>query len=124
MELYPSERAALDDAAIALGVSTRSGARLARAIVRSWLVHPWQQPPELAQHDFGQGHRWADSISAIEAETDWPAGATEPGPIFATLIGRLDRGDLLAVALGLVAQLSDDDRDVLRAALSAAKKRA
>lgn len=120
VELYQSERTALDDAAIVLGVSTRSGARLARAIIRSWLVHAWNHPPELADFDLGDDeHGWADSLEEIRSEAKWPEGAANPAPVFATLIGRLDRGDLLSVAIALVAQMGDQDREALRVALSA-----
>lgn len=117
LNLYQAERIALDDAATAVGISKRSGNRLARAIVRSWLAHRWHHPAELEQHDFGEGHRWSASLEAIRGQAEWPSGVAEPGPVFATLLSRLDRADLLSVAVAVVAQLSESDRATLRRAL-------
>lgn len=112
LNLRSEERHALDDAAIACGLG--GSPTLAKAIVRSWLIHPWNHPRELAEYDFGEGHRWTDSLGAIKAEAEWPEGATGPDPVFATLIGRLERGDLVSVALGLAAQMSPKDRAAVR----------
>lgn len=117
MDLYPEERTALDDAASAIGAK-RAGTRLARAIVRSWLINPWNHPPEFGEHDFGQGHQWATSLEAVRSTAVWTEAASEPPPVFATLIGRLDRADLLAVAIGVVGQLSQNDRETLLRAFS------
>lgn len=122
LNLRAEERIALDDAAVACGLG--ASPTLAKAIVRSWLIHSWNHPRELVDHDFGEGHRWSASIEAIKTEAEWPEGATGPEPVFATLIGRLDRGDLLAVALGLAAQMSAKDREALGEALVSYKARA
>lgn len=116
IDLRPEEKEALTAAAEACGL--RSAAPLARAIVRSWLVHSWNHPAELGEHDFGDGPSWMETIGAIKSEAEWPEGASEPASVFATLTGRLDRDDLLGVALGLVAQMSERDREALRGALS------
>ncbi|KIG11519.1 hypothetical protein DB30_03575 [Enhygromyxa salina] len=122
IELYEAERSALDDAAIACGVSTRSGAKLARAIVRSWLAHPWHHPPELVSHEFdrdgtGAVHAWPASLKALESEAKWPGSAADPAPVLSTLLSRLDGPDVLEVVVALATQLSDDDRAALIRAL-------
>lgn len=124
LDFAAPERHALDDIAFACGLGGEhreaqrtASSKLARLVVRSWLAHGWNYPRELEDFDFGEGHRWADSLKDIKAASEWTEGATGPEPVFATLIGRLEGPDLLGVALGLVAQLSLEDREALRRAL-------
>lgn len=114
-----SERAALDDAAsVVLGLpGAASSSRLARAIVRSWLVTPWSHPRELVEHQFDDGCMWSDSLDLIRSTAEWPEGLREPGPVFTAMLGRIDQTSMFEVALWLAAQLSVTDRAALLRAL-------
>lgn len=89
LELFASEREALDDAALALGVSNKSGAKLARAIVRSWLVAPWQHPTQLLEYDFGDEHTWPQSLASVRSEATWPSQCPDPTTALVAALLRL-----------------------------------
>lgn len=97
LELFGAEREALDDAAAVLGVSAKSGAKLARAIVRSWLVTPWHHPAQLAEHDFGDGHTWAQSLADVRAEATWPGQCPDPTTALVAALLRLPPAQRRAV---------------------------
>jgi len=97
IDLYASERDAIDAAALALGVSGKSGAKLARAIMRSWLVTPVRHPAQLLEHDFGDGHTWAQSLSDVQAEARWPGECPDPATAIVGALMRLSPADRRAV---------------------------
>jgi hypothetical protein len=119
LELYASERTALDDASIALGISKTSGAKLARAIVRSWLARPWLQPEELASFDFGDDHTWEDSLEEMRVEVAWLEKAHGTvAPLVAILVALSDAERVEVVQL-LAASLKPRQLAALRRALGA-----
>jgi hypothetical protein len=111
LELYPEEKAALEAAADAAGIS-KSGAKLARAILRSWLALDW--------HHTELGTRaWKSALKKLRAEALWWTEGTRPSPaeVVLTILDRLDREDRVRVLVGAIGQLDPNARAEIRRAL-------
>lgn len=113
VELFQSEREALDDAALALGLSRRSGARLVRLIARAWLGREDLHPSFLLEADLGDGHDWATAVEAIRSETAWLEGSGATAATVAAALAALDEDGLAE----FVESLDEEQRQALRRAL-------